>query len=270
MKSAGLRPSTPPQGRGFHEVLEEYLRFRVGYSPEVIEYLAGAVHGEAGAGTRYLDVACGSALLLSALAPRMGRAYGVDLSRALVAAAAGASSTEASCPAARPFSVAVAEAERLPFSEGVFDLVTVAQAYHWLDPKRALPELLRVLRPGGLLAVVSKYPAPEEPYVYLGDECFHGLCYPPRRAAYGVGNLLPLLDAGFVDHRRRVFPWDLSYTVESYVGWMRSREVLRVVGNARRAAALREFERRLRELVPGGEFVERNLQYVITARRPRS
>lgn len=250
--------ATPPQGRGFHEVLDDYRRYRAGYSAEVVAYLADLALADGCAG-RYLDVACGTGLLLAPLARRARVACGVDLSPAMQGEAARA------CPAA---ACAVAAAERLPFRDGQFDLVTVAQAYHWLDPKRAHPELLRVLRPGGTLAVVAKYPAPEEPYVYLGDEVFRELNYPPKRAPYGVGNLLTLLDAGFVDYRRRVFAIDLPYTVENYVGWMRSREVMRLVARDQRAAAFREFEARLRALVaPAEGFVERNLQYVITVRR---
>ncbi|GAA3030989.1 hypothetical protein GCM10020000_04790 [Streptomyces olivoverticillatus] len=32
-------------------------------------------------------------------------------------------------------------------------MVTYAQAWHWTDPKRAVPEAWRVLRPGGVLAL---------------------------------------------------------------------------------------------------------------------
>lgn len=45
-------------------------------------------------------------------------------------------------------------AERIPFPDASFDLVVAAQAWHWVDPERAVPEVVRVLRPGGRIGLV--------------------------------------------------------------------------------------------------------------------
>jgi len=45
-------------------------------------------------------------------------------------------------------------AEDLPLPDASVDVVTVAQAFHWFDAPVALAECARVLRPGGLLALV--------------------------------------------------------------------------------------------------------------------
>jgi SAM-dependent methyltransferase len=50
--------------------------------------------------------------------------------------------------------VALATAEHLPVPARSVDVVLAAQAFHWFDPERALPEAARVLRTGGVLAVV--------------------------------------------------------------------------------------------------------------------
>lgn len=45
-------------------------------------------------------------------------------------------------------------AESIPLDDASVDAVTVAQAWHWVDPPRALPEIARVLRPGGALCLI--------------------------------------------------------------------------------------------------------------------
>ena len=46
-------------------------------------------------------------------------------------------------------------AESIPLPDASARAVTVAQAFHWFDPERALPEIARVLVPDGLLAIVA-------------------------------------------------------------------------------------------------------------------
>jgi SAM-dependent methyltransferase len=50
------------------------------------------------------------------------------------------------------FTVLDATAEATGLSDGCADVVTASQAMHWFDPDRALPEIARLLRPGGVLA----------------------------------------------------------------------------------------------------------------------
>jgi SAM-dependent methyltransferase len=45
-------------------------------------------------------------------------------------------------------------AEEIPLPDGSVDAIVIGQAWHWMDPERALPEFARVLRPGGTLAAL--------------------------------------------------------------------------------------------------------------------
>ena len=48
----------------------------------------------------------------------------------------------------------VGSAERIPLPDACADAVLVAQAWHWVDPTTAVPEVARILRPEGRLGLV--------------------------------------------------------------------------------------------------------------------
>jgi ubiquinone/menaquinone biosynthesis C-methylase UbiE len=102
-----------------------------------------------------LDVGCGTGALLDAIARRpitegqpRRRLTGVDLSPQMLAVARDKLGESAA--------LAVADAARLPFRSGRFDLAFSSSALHHLrDPLLALREIRRVLRPGGRVAITD-------------------------------------------------------------------------------------------------------------------
>jgi len=97
-----------------------------------------------------VDIGCGTGQLTAQLAASVGRAIGVDVSAEQVAQAAAASPDNCE--------FVVGSAHTLPVDGvSVADVATIAQTMHWLDPALTFAECRRVLKPGGLLAVVG-YP----------------------------------------------------------------------------------------------------------------
>jgi ubiquinone/menaquinone biosynthesis C-methylase UbiE len=98
-------------------------------------------------GLRLLDVGCGNGAATIGLAQQLGlEAVGVDIDPG---------QTEAATTAAQGLSAVrfqTADATRLPFADGEFDLVYSSKTTHHVPEwSRALSEMVRVLKPGGRL-----------------------------------------------------------------------------------------------------------------------
>ena len=130
----------PVAAAGFASAARLYERARPSYPAEAIEWLVERT--ALGPGRTVLDIGAGTGKLTRLLVPSGARVVAVEPvaeMRALIGA---------------DVEAVDATAERLPFADASADVVTVAQAFHWFDHERALPELHRVLRPGGALALV--------------------------------------------------------------------------------------------------------------------
>ena len=101
-----------------------------------------------------LDLACGSGQGTFPLTNIVEKCIGVDISRAQINFAKEKNVTEGN----DAVEFMVADAHSLPFENDKFDLVTCSTAWHWFDPKAACPEVSRVLKKPGCLAVYSYAP----------------------------------------------------------------------------------------------------------------
>jgi ubiquinone/menaquinone biosynthesis C-methylase UbiE len=99
-----------------------------------------------------LDVACGPGTLVLELATRLRFARGIDLTREMLLRALALQAERQ----IRNACFEQGEAERLPYSDGAFDLVTCQFAFHhMLKPAAALKEMVRVLKPEGRLLIAD-------------------------------------------------------------------------------------------------------------------
>ena len=102
---------------------------------------------------RALDVGCGQGLLARRLAERCEEVIGLDIDHDTLVSAKAANHSESR--------VTFIEGDVMtyPLPDNSFDLITAVAALHHLPLRPALARLQRLLRPGGILAVIGLYRA---------------------------------------------------------------------------------------------------------------
>ncbi|MGH8825618.1 MAG: class I SAM-dependent methyltransferase [Jiangellaceae bacterium] len=138
---AADRSERYPRGRAgiFGQVADEYERSRPGYPPQAVTWLVGPTP------RRVLDVGAGTGKLTRALVAAGHDVVAVDPSEPML---------ETLRDGLPGIDARTGSAEALPLADADVDVVVAAQAFHWFDQDRALPEIARVLRPGGRLGLV--------------------------------------------------------------------------------------------------------------------
>lgn len=106
---------------------------------DLIDELEVGIVARYGTGREVLEVGCGTGLVLSRIARVAARAHGVDLSPGMLERAR-----------ERGLSVTEASATELPFDDASFDVACSFKVLAHIRPiRRALREMVRVVRPGG-------------------------------------------------------------------------------------------------------------------------
>ena len=172
---------------GFSRSAEAYERGRPEYPEAAIAYLVELVRP----GATVLDLAAGTGKLTRPLVAAGLRVVAVEPVAEMRAALPGALE---------------GTAEAIPLGDGSVDAVTVGQAFHWFDGDAALAEIARVLRPGGLLALVWNRRVDEDPVngaieeliaPYRGDTPGHR---GPWRAAFERTSAFTALEEETFEH----------------------------------------------------------------------
>ncbi|MGD0748333.1 MAG: class I SAM-dependent methyltransferase [Acidimicrobiales bacterium] len=135
--------NTAVQSRSFGEVADEYNRLRPGPSDEALDWLIPQGTSDV------LEIGAGTGILTRLLAERVDHVTAVepdDRMRGVLS------------KYAVGVDVVAGHAEEIPAAASSYDVVIAASAWHWVDEERAVPEVARVLRPGGRLSLVWSGP----------------------------------------------------------------------------------------------------------------
>jgi SAM-dependent methyltransferase len=193
--------------QAFGEVAEDYDRFRPEPPDDALDWLLPP------AARQVLELGAGTGLLTRRLLARGLAVRAIEPDPRMRAVLAERS------PGAE---VVAGQAEDIAAADGSMDVVIAASAWHWVDEERAVPEVARVLRPGGALCLL--WSGPDRSVEWLRtmwaggvdhDEATMAAQDARRRDRFAVhlGT-----DGQFDGPTRRVFDWNVTMRPPDLVG----------------------------------------------------
>ncbi|MGP0032438.1 MAG: class I SAM-dependent methyltransferase [Acidimicrobiales bacterium] len=192
--------------QSFGEIAEDYDRFRPGPPEEAVAWLI------APQATDVLELGAGTGALTRLLVGR-ARVRAVepdDRMRAVLAERV---------PQAE---VVAGRAEEIPADDASYDTVIAASSWHWVDEARALPEVARVVRPGGMFSLLWSGPDRSVDWVsslWAGGKVLSAeqkAAADDRRRERHIVQVEP--GAPFSEPERRLLRWTISLTREELIG----------------------------------------------------
>jgi len=207
----------------FSSVAAAYANYRPSYPAELFAWLAAQCAGHALA----WDCGTGSGQAAQGLAPHFQAVIATDASAAQIAQASG--------PANVRF--AVAPAEHSGLEPASVDLLVVAQAVHWFDLGAFYAEARRVLRPDGLVALLTYSAHSVNPEIDGPSGVFYrhtvGAYWPPERKL--VENAYRDLPFPFTELQTPAFTltaeWDLQQFLGYQATWSATKRYQEATGN---------------------------------------
>ncbi|MCQ4214592.1 class I SAM-dependent methyltransferase [Streptomyces longispororuber] len=245
----------------FDTVADQYASARPSYPPHLFDTVESAA-GLRLDGSRVVDVGAGTGIATALLRARgahviavePGPGMGARLRRGLP-----------DVPLLR------ALGDALPLADESVDLVTYAQSWHWTDPSHSVPEALRVLRPGGALALWWNVPDPDVEWIAAQEARLQKRL--PGYHRHGVSGDAPGMIASLgltpapepVLHRLH---WARRIPVDLHLAHLGSRSYFAVLGAEKSAPVLADERAELLRLFPDGMVEDAYAVDLTVVRRP--
>ncbi|ATL32073.1 Methyltransferase [Streptomyces formicae] len=130
-----VTPTSASQARSFDGIAASYAANRPSYPPELLDAVED-ITGSPLKGARVADVGAGTGLATMVLRDRGAKVVAVEPGPEMAA----------QCRLHLPdVPVVIGDGNSLPLASASIDVLTYAQAWHWTDQRKSVPEALRVL-----------------------------------------------------------------------------------------------------------------------------
>jgi ubiquinone/menaquinone biosynthesis C-methylase UbiE len=244
----------------FEGVADAYDAARPGYPDELYAALE-ELSGLCLAGAIVIDVGAGTGISTRGLLDRGARVVSLDRGETLLARLRSRTANAA----------VLADGNVLPVRDGVADLVTYAQAWHWLDPAPSIAEAVRVTRPAGAIAGwwnstdAHKADWLTALHMRLAEACpgYWG----PVRPGWTVPPLAETMRALGIEVAETWLHWTRRLDVELYLTDLRSRSYIATLEPGKAGALLGHERAELYRAFPDGRLTIPMRVYLAVGRR---
>ncbi|MFE0176059.1 class I SAM-dependent methyltransferase [Streptomyces sp. NPDC059002] len=255
-------PSSALRAHSFNAAAAQYAANRPSYPPALLDSVE-RLAGRPLAGARVVDVGAGTGIATALLAERGAHVVAVE---------PGAGMAEQFRRTLPRVPVVRGDGNALPLADGYADLITYAQAWHWTDQERSVPEVLRVLRPGGALALWWNITDPETPWLDEQSEriarCL-GAVDDARHTADRTRTSTSELTTALDFHRDRL-RWSRRVPLDTHLANLGTHSAFLVIEAERTAAFLADERAELLKVFPDATVEERYVVDLLVAIRPSS
>ncbi len=134
----------------FHKKSKDYVQHRFCLPTNVCDYLCAYINDDP---DNFLDIGCGSGQLTIPLSHHFNHGVGVDPDKQMLAEAI----QRAKKKKINNIDWLNYHAENIPNTIGNFNLITIANAFHWMDHTIVTPWIKKHLKPNGTLSLIGSY-----------------------------------------------------------------------------------------------------------------
>jgi SAM-dependent methyltransferase len=219
------------RGGSFGAVAAAYSEHRPDYPQAALQWALAPV-GSGECGLRVLDLGAGTGKLTAQLAALDVDVTAVEPDPAMLA------ELRHQLPGIRALD---GRAETIPLPDGSVQAVLCGQSMHWFDLDRALPEIARVLLPGGVLAGLWNSDDDRVEWVAGLQRAAEGAASPSLSARRGEAADYDIGQAGaqfFLSTERAEFPNSQTRTAESLVATVATHSKFLIMPAAKRERVL--------------------------------
>jgi SAM-dependent methyltransferase len=228
-------PSSNATSR-FSDRVENYIRYRPGYPPQVLESL----RKDCGLTPAHViaDIASGTGIWTKMLLENGNAVYGVEPNVDMRDAG------QRLLSAFPKFTSVDGKAEATTLTHGSVDFVTAAQAAHWFDRERARGEFSLILKPGGWLALLwNEREVDTTPFLRDYEQLLltYGTDYADVRHERTTDAVNEFFDPA--PYQQRVFPMEQEFDYAGVEGRLLSSSYAPGPGHPKHEPMLRELRR---------------------------